>query len=181
MATNGFKPEEKLYGSANFKSWKARLTALLDETDLDDIVFNVIEEPTTNDGRLAYKRKQGKARRIISDSIKELVMPNITSLKTAKECFDTLVNLYEKKALSQKRVLKKRLQTLKLNKDESVGSFFTRITQVRDQLIAIGITVDDDDLVQTVVDGLPSSWETFKTSVCGRENHQPLKGFGMIE
>ena len=119
------KPEEKLYGSANFNSWKAKLTAILDENDLDDIVFNVIEEPTTNAGRLAYKRKQGKARRIIYDSVRESVMPNITSLKTAKECFDTLVNLYEKKGPSQKRVLKKRLQTLKMNKDESVGSLVT--------------------------------------------------------
>ena len=94
-------------------------------------------------------------------------MTNITALKTAKECFDALVNLYEKKAPSQKRVLKKRLRTLKLNKDESVGSFFTKIAQVRDQLIVIGITVDDDDLVQTVVDGLPSSWETLMASVSG--------------
>ena len=44
---------------------------------------------------------------------------------------------------------------MKLNKDESVGSFFTKIKHVRDQLLAIGVTVDDDDLVQTVVDGLP--------------------------
>ena len=34
---------------------------------------------------------------------------------------------------------------------------------------AIGVTVDDDDLVQTVVDGLPSSWETFMASINGRE------------
>ena len=59
MATSGVKLEEKLYGSANFNSWKAKLTTILDETDLDDIVFNVIEEPTTKAGRLAYKRKQG--------------------------------------------------------------------------------------------------------------------------
>ena len=114
---------------------------------MDDIVFNVIEEPTLNAGRITYKRKQGKARRIIYDSVKETVMPNITALKTATECYDALTNLYEKKPPNQKRVLK-RLQTLKLNKDESVGSFFTKIAQVRDQLIAIGITVDDDDLVQ---------------------------------
>ena len=102
-------------------------------------------------------------------------------MKTAKECFDTLANLYEKKAPSQKRVLKKRLRTLKLNKDEGVGSFFMKIAPVRDQLIAIGITVDDDDLVQTVVDGLPSSWETFMASVSGRENHPTFeRGFGMI-
>ena len=47
MAINGFKPEEKLYVSA-FNSWNARLTAILDENDLDDIVLNVTEEPTTN-------------------------------------------------------------------------------------------------------------------------------------
>ena len=85
MATNGFKPEENLYASSNFNSWKARLTTILYENDLDEIVLNVTEEPTTNAGRLAYKRKQGKARRIIYDSIKESVMPNITSLKTAKK------------------------------------------------------------------------------------------------
>ena len=70
MATNGFKPEEKLYGSTNFNSWKARLTTILDENDLDDIVLNVTKEATTNVGRLSYKRKQGKARRIIYDSVR---------------------------------------------------------------------------------------------------------------
>ena len=67
---------------------------------MDDIVFNVSEEPTSNAGRLAYKKKQAKARRIIYDFVKETVMPNITTLKTTKECFDTLANLYEKKAPS---------------------------------------------------------------------------------
>ena len=158
MAINIFRPEEKLQGLANYKSWKARLTTILEENDLDEIVFNVSEEPTSNADRLAYKKKQAKARRIIYDLVKETVMLNITTLKTPKEFFDTLANLYEKKAPRQKRVLKKRLRTLKLNKDEGVGSFFTKIAQVRDQLIVIGIVVDNDDLVQIVVYGLPSSW-----------------------
>ena len=84
MSTVGFKPEEKLSGSANFNSQKDRLTTILNENDLDDIILNATEEPTTNDGRLTYKRKQGKARRVIYDSIKEELIPNITSLKTAK-------------------------------------------------------------------------------------------------
>ena len=78
MAINIFRPKEKLQGSTNYNSWKARLTTILEENDLDDIVFNVIEEPTSNAGRLAYKKKQAKARRIIYGSIKETMMPNIT-------------------------------------------------------------------------------------------------------
>ena len=62
---------------------------------------------------------------------------------------------------------------MKLNKDESIGSFFTKIAQVSGQIISIGITVDDDDLEKTVVDGLPSSWETSMASICGRGN-QPI-------
>ena len=58
-----------------------------------------------------------------------------------------------------------------MNKDEGVVPFFTKIAQVRDQLIAIGIAVDCDDLVQTLVDGLPNSWETFLAFVSGHENH----------
>ena len=100
MATNIFRPKENIEGSTNYNSWKARLTNILEENDLDDMVFNTIEEPTSNAGRIAYKKKQAKVRRIIYDSIKETLMPNITSLKTAKECFDTLTNLYEKKAPS---------------------------------------------------------------------------------
>ena len=48
-----------------------------------------------------------------------------------------------------------------MNKDKGVGPFFTKIAQVRDQLTTTGIVVDDDDLVQTVFDGLPNTWETF--------------------
>ena len=36
--------------------------------------------------------------------------------------------------------------------------------------MVIGVTVDDDDLVQIVVDGLPSSWETFLSAVNGCED-----------
>ena len=96
-------------------------------------------------------------------------MPVITPLNTAKECFDTLTNLYEKKAPSEKRALKNKLRTLKMEKDEFVNSFFTKISQIKDQRLTIGIDVDDDNLVQTVVYGLPPPWETFLSSVNGRE------------
>jgi hypothetical protein len=97
------------------------------------------------------------------------MMPIIGHLRTAKDCFDALTNFYEKKTPTQKRILKKQLRTLRMGKDESIASFFSKIAQTRDQLIAIGVAVDDDDLVQTAVDGLPESWRVFLSSVNGRE------------
>jgi len=141
---------------------------ILEESDLDELVTRVVEEPATNARRAACKKRQAKAKRVIFDSVKDSMMPLIAHLRTAKECFDALTNLYEKKAPTQKRTLKKQLRTLKMGKDELISTF-SKITQTRDQLVAIGVAVDDDDLVQSVVDGLPDSWETFLSSVNGRE------------
>ena len=94
-------------------------------------------------------------------------MPIITPLTTAKECYDTLVKLYETKATSHKRLLKSQLQFLKMENDESVNSF-SKISSIKDKLLAIGVNTDDDDLVQTVFDGLSPTWELFLVVVNGR-------------
>ena len=155
------KAIDRLEGSSNFNVWKVRIINILEEHDLDNSITNVVEEPTTAASRTNFKKNQAKAKRIIFDSLKDSIMLVVAPLKTIKECFDTLTNLYEKKAPSQKRVLKNKLQTLKMEKDETIASFFTKILQIRDQLLMIGVTVEDDDLVQTVVDGLPPTWEVF--------------------
>ena len=100
------RTEDRLDGSSNFNNWKARVIAILEEHDIDHYVTIVVAESTSNTGRASFKRNQAKARRIIYDSVKEHIMPIITPLKIAKECFDTLVKLYETKAPSQKRLLK---------------------------------------------------------------------------
>jgi hypothetical protein len=65
--------------------------------------------------------------------------------------------------------LKKQLRTLKMGKDKTIVVFFSNIAQTGDQLTTIGVVVDNDELVQTEVDGLPKSWEIFLASVNGRE------------
>jgi hypothetical protein len=168
MASSSVKAEDRLEGPSNFNAWKARVFNILEEGDLDELVTRVIE-PTSNAGREAYKKRQAKAKRVIFDSIKDNMMPFIAHLRTTKECFDALANLYEKKTPTQKRTLKKQLRTLKMGNDETISAFFSKIAQTRDQLATIGVAVDDDDLVQTTVDGLPESRETFLSSVNGRE------------
>ena len=78
------RAEDRLDGSSNFNNWKASVMASLEKSDIDHYVINVVEEPSTDAGRTAFKRNQAKARRIIYDSVKEHIMPMITPLKTAK-------------------------------------------------------------------------------------------------
>jgi hypothetical protein len=109
MYSISVRPEDKLEGASNFNVWKARVLNILEEYDLDNFVTSTVEEPTSNVGRTAFKKNQARAKRIIFDSFKDNIMLVIAPLKTANECFDTLSNLYEKKAPNQKRLLKNKL------------------------------------------------------------------------
>jgi hypothetical protein len=85
-------------------------------------VTTMMEEPTSNASRVAFMKSQAKAKQIVFDSVKNSIMPTMT----------LLVNLYEKQAPSQKRTLKHKLKYLKMEKGESMASFFSRIAQIRD-------------------------------------------------
>jgi len=44
-----------------------------------------------------------------------------------------------------------------------------KVSELRNQLKAIGDTSDDVELVTITLNGFPSSWESFVQSICGRE------------
>ena len=131
MASSSVKKEDRLERASNFNAWKARVMNSLEEGDLDELVSRVVEEPTSNADQAAFKKRQAKAKRVIFYSVKGSMMPPNGHLRTAKESFDALANLYEKQTPTQKRVLKKQLRTLKMRKDENVASFFSKIAQTR--------------------------------------------------
>lgn len=149
--------EDKLEGFSNFNVWKLRVMNILQEHKLDHFVKPEPKEPTSNARRAAFIKNRAKARRIIFDSVKDSIMIVMNPLMTPKECMDALSNIYEKSAASERRYLKHKLKYLKMEKGESVGAFCFKIARIRDQLMVTGIKVDDDDLVQAIYAGLPSS------------------------
>ena len=100
---------------------------ILEEHDLDSFVTTMIEEIIANAGRINYMKKQEKSKRVIYDSMKDIFMSVITPLKTTKECFETLKNLYEKKDPTKNRALKNNLRNMKMERDETITSLFTNI------------------------------------------------------
>ena len=100
MSSISIRIEDRLEGTSNFNTRKARKLNTLEEHDLDGYVANVVEETTTNTGHTTLRNNLAKSKKIIYVLVKDNLMPMITPLKTTKECFYTLTNLYEKKASS---------------------------------------------------------------------------------
>jgi hypothetical protein len=66
--------EDKLEEATNFNVWKLWITNIFQEHDLEKYVTTVVEEPMNNVGRMAFRRSQENSKRIIFDSVKDIIM-----------------------------------------------------------------------------------------------------------
>ena len=52
---------------------------------------------------------------------------------------------------------------------ESIQDYFTRVSQIKEQLEAIGDKLDEDEMVMTSLNGLTRTWESFIQMMCARK------------
>ena len=128
--------EDRLEGANNFRSWRTRLLLVLEENEIQDHVKMEILVPEGDDEKVLYRKNEGKAKRIIIDSVKDHLIPHISEQETAKKMFGALVGLFESNNTSRRLAL-------------------------RHQLKAIGDAVTDDELVTIALNGFASSWDPF--------------------
>ena len=65
--------------------------------------------------------------------------------------------------------LRAQLKGTKMSKEESIQDYFTRVSQFREQLSAIGDTLDEDELVMTALNGLTRPRDSFIHTLCARK------------
>ena len=162
------KLDEKLEGADNFRAWKYRVMLILEEHDLEGFIENEVPEPEGDEAKARHKKSLIKAKRIIADSIKDHLIPHVSSLKTPKEMFDALSRLYEGKNINRKMTLRAQLKEVKMQDSESIQSYFTRVSQLKEQIEAIGDSVEEAELVMTTMNGLPRPWDPFIKGICSR-------------
>ena len=125
---------------------------------------------STDAATLCANKKDIKARRIILDAVKDHVIPHISSKTHSYQMWDALTSLFQSSNENRKMVLREKLKSIKMAKAEGVTSYFTRFTQVRDELAVVGEVVDNSELVRLVLNGVPKPWVVFVEAIVAREN-----------
>ena len=74
---------------------------VLEENDLEGFIEANILEPEGDEDKEKHKKSLVKTKRIISDSIKDHLIPHVSSLKTPKQMFDALSRLCEGKNINK--------------------------------------------------------------------------------
>ena len=135
--------EDRLEGISNFRSWKSRMLMLLNEQDLKDHVLKDILELEVARDKTKHKKNEVVAMRIIMDSVRDHLVPIISNQDSVKKMYEALRNLFENENLSRIIALKDQLRQCKFKQDDSISTFFVKLSQIRDQLATIGETTPD--------------------------------------
>jgi CRISPR/Cas system CSM-associated protein Csm2 small subunit len=162
------KLADKLEGVEKFLAWKYRIGLILEENDLARFVKEEVPKPNDAAEKAKHLKDTIRAKRIIADSIKDHLIPYVSSNKTLKEIFDALSKLYEGKNINRKMNLRTQLKNMRMQKGETIQEYFSRISEFKEQLEAIGDTIDEDELIMTTLNGLIRPWDAFIQTICAK-------------
>ena len=73
-----------------------------------------------------------REQRIIVESIKDHLIPQVSSQKTTKEMYDALSRMYEGRNINRKMNLRVQLKSTKMSHGESIQDYFTRVSQFKE-------------------------------------------------
>jgi hypothetical protein len=135
---------EKLEGIDNFCAWKYRIGLILVENDLSISIKEEVKEPEDAVEKAKHQKDSIRPQRIIVDSIKDHLIPYVSSKETPKDMFDALRKLYEGKNINRKMNLRTQLKNTKMQKGEMIQEYFSRISEIKEQLKVIGDTINED-------------------------------------
>ena len=134
---------------------------LYEENELDTYISREVPVPEGDEAKALLKK-------IIADSIEDHLIPQVSSLKTPKEMFDSLTKIFEGKNINRKITLRKQLKNVKIQNAETIQSYFTRVSQIKEQLVKVEEEVENAEVVIATLNGLPGSWHSFMQGMCAR-------------
>ena len=69
-------------GAENFKPWNYKIMLILEEHDLDGFIKEEAKEPQGEEEKAKHKKDMIKVKRIIANSIKDQLIPQVYSENT---------------------------------------------------------------------------------------------------
>ena len=81
----GTKVEDHLDGATNFISRKSRVLLILEENYLLKLVNEKVPEPEVEEDKSHWRKSDVKARRILVDSVRDHLVPQISQKKTTRK------------------------------------------------------------------------------------------------
>jgi len=102
---------------------------------------------------------------IIGTNLVDKQLAHIKSCKGPAEAWKTLCNIHEAKSLSNILFIRRKFFTSKMHDGEDMLDHINKVKALADQLTCLDAPLKDADVVMTLLDSLPSSYEYLITAL----------------
>lgn len=160
----------------NFSLWKFKMEMVLESMDLWEIVEGTEKPPPSEDDDekgikmdpkaiKEYNRRVKKAMSVIGLNLVDNQLAHIRNCKGPTEAWKTLCNIHETKSLSNILFIRRKFFTIKMQEGDDMLTHINHVRDLADQLNCLDVPVKDDDVVMTLLESLPPSFENLITAL----------------
>lgn len=165
------KGNEKIYfqfNGKNFNTWKYRINSVLDNQNLLQYVEDDLEFITLHANDREYRKclkEEKKCKSILIKHIDDDQLEHVKDKETAKEIFDTLQAIFERKSISGQIMLRRELINMKYNENNDMNKYLLEFERVVRELKSFGAKPEEMDLVCQLLVTLPNSFDPLVTAL----------------
>jgi hypothetical protein len=167
------------FDGTNYGYWKARMRFFLRSIDC----WRIVETGWTKLADATLKLVPEKKSRLSNDkalhALCQVFSPSeivrISNSESAKEAWQILETIYEGTKLvksAKLQMLISKFEEIKMLEDETFGEFYSKMSDLRNQMGSLGKTVSDVKLIRKIIRSLP---EHFRIKVTTIEESKDLE------
>lgn len=171
---------DKLKNVENWSVWKFKVRVILKAYQCWNVIEGTCTKPKPlesgasteakkryDDLLKAYNKSDATAQRIIVTTVEEQPTLHIIDCETAKDMWDTLVNVYERKSQASIHLLQEQWFTLAKDECDDIATHAAKIEALAHRLDLMGEKVGDSMVMTKILltlppylDYFPSAWES---------------------
>lgn len=148
----------------NYATWKLRMHWSLVTKGLWEAV----------EGTESAKEKDARARAQIGLNVTADYQDVVAEATTAKDAWEKLEQLYNARSTASLLLLKRQMHSLEKRPNESLMQYIARAKGIRNQLKAAGHDVDNEDVLVSVLAGLPDQYTPMAMFIRGTQRDMSL-------
>uniref|UniRef100_A0A2N9IPP4 Integrase catalytic domain-containing protein n=1 Tax=Fagus sylvatica TaxID=28930 RepID=A0A2N9IPP4_FAGSY len=166
--------------SVNYMVWKLQISAILDAYSMIEHLDGSTQQPrqflideagvqSVNLAFLIWKKKDKALLTLIYSTLSSPVLAMVVGSTTSQEVWNRLEEKFTCTARANVLNLKLELQGIKKG-NESISSYLQKIKCTRDRLSAVGVHVDNEELLHMILKGLPKEFAPFASAIKTRDD-----------
>ena len=153
----------KVFDGDKFAVWKYHLEICFEDKEIMPIVNGTIPKPpetATEAEKVAWRKANAQARRMISSSVSLPVVENLVNCSTAACMWSTLCAFYQQKSRENIYMVQNNFFEYKMSTGDSLNAHVNKVMSMGNLLKDLGQPVPEEMLLTKIICSLPSSYNS---------------------